>query len=348
MSSRYPELSERQKAIFTALLRQYITTAHAVGSRQLAKQSGLNLSPATIRNVMADLEEMGLLTHPHTSAGRVPTTRGYGYYVDDLMEKADLNEVDRKAISEALEEQDIAGVNDLLENTGNALAKASTLISVVLSPRLAEGILYKIDLVRIATGRILVVLSIRGGFVRSILLEVVSEIRDEEVQAAARLLNERLSGLKLAEIRNTIAQRIAGTTESRKPLLRKMVGSADSIFQIERVDTVRVDGTSKVLEHPEFADVDMMRAVIEMVENRDVVIHLLEQGAHEPARGVRVTIGDELEPDELQGCSVVAAAYSLGETEGNIGIIGPTRMDYPRIVSLVNFAASAIGQKLYE
>ncbi|MCB2200672.1 heat-inducible transcriptional repressor HrcA [bacterium] len=344
----YPSLTERQEAVFTAVLQQYVTSARAVGSRNLAKRLTLDLSPATVRNVMADLEEMGMLSHPHTSAGRVPTTLGYGYYVDSMMHRVELTDDEQREFSQALKEVMIGGVNEVLDRAGETLARVSTLISVVLSPRMADGILHKIDLVRIATGRLLVVLSIRNGFVRSILLEISSTLKDEEIDAAKRLLNERLSGLTLGEVRHTIDKRLAGVSESSTPLIKLVVDSADHIFRPDRVEEIHVDGTRNVLDHPEFANMDQMKAVIEILEDRDVIMHLLEKGQHKMDDGVRISIGEELGQGSLESCSVVTAGYSLGDTEGTLGIIGPTRMDYARVVSLVNFAASTLNRRLID
>lgn len=340
------ELNDRQRAVFSALLQEYVTTARAVASRTLAKRLDLDLSPATIRNVMADLEEMGLLVSPHTSAGRVPTTYGYGVYVDSLMEPVDLSAEHQQRFHSALEEAAIGGVTQLLEKANEALAHTSALISVVLAPKLASGILHKIDLVRIATGRLMVVLTIRGGFVRTILLKVEASLRDEEIEPANRLLNERLSGLRLSEVKRSIDERLRGRRESNSPIMKLVVNSAEMIFSDRGGEKVHVGGTPNVLVHPEFSDLEQMKGVIEVLEDRDVILHVLGSGEHETDDGVRISIGEEIQPEMLRGCSILATTYSVGDSEGSLGIIGPTRMDYARLVPLVNFAASALHSRL--
>jgi len=342
----HPELNDRQVAVFTALIQEYVTTARAVGSRTLSKRLSVDLSPATVRNVMSDLEEMGLLMHMHTSAGRVPTTLGYGYYVDLLMERVDVSPDARDRIKRAIEEQQAGDITGLLERTNEALAHTSALISVVLTPQLAKGILHKIDLVRIASGRLLAVLTIRHGFVRSILLEISSTIADADIERATRLLNERLAGLRLDEVKRTITRRLAGTPQSGSPLLKLVINSADQIFDDRGIEQVRIDGTPNVLHHPEFADIDQMRGVIEILEDHDVILHVLAGGEHRTKEGVRISIGEEMGAETLSGCSVIAAAYSIGDSEGALGIIGPKRMDYARLVPLVNFAATSINDRL--
>lgn len=342
----YPRLSDRQAVVFTSLLQEYVVTARAVGSRTLARRLGSDISPATIRNTMSDLEEMGLLTHMHTSAGRVPTTQGYGLYVDLLMDRVEVSQEARDHLRQAIGDQAIGGLPDLLDRASEALAHTSALISVVLTPQLAGGILHKIDLVRIATGRLLVVLTIRHGFVHSILLEISSSIKDSEIEASTRLLNQRLSGLRLDEVKRSITTRLSGAREASSPLIKLVVNSADQIFADRSNSELHVDGTPNVLQHPEFADLDRMRGVIEILQDREVILHVLGGGEHETADGVRISIGEEVPAENLQGCSVVAAAYSIGDTEGALGIIGPTRMDYARLVPLVNFAATAIKTRL--
>jgi len=332
--------------VFTILLQEFVVTARAVGSRTLSRRLGEELSPATIRNTMADLEEMGLLTHLHTSAGRVPTTLGYGLYVDLLMDRVEVSREAREHLRKAIQAASIVGLPDLLERASEALAHTSALISVVLTPKLAGGILHKIDLVRIASGRLLVVLTIRHGFVRSIILEISSAIADGDIEAATRLLNQRLSGFRLDEVKRSINARLAGSPEAASPLIRLVVNAADRIFDDRSAGELHVDGTPNVLQHPEFADLERMRGVIEILEDRDVILHILGGGEHETAEGVRISIGEELQSERLQGCSVVAAAYTIGETEGMLGIIGPTRMDYARLIPLVNYTATTINRRL--
>ncbi len=336
------ELNDREKAVFTALLHEYLITARAVASRTLSKRLPTDLSPASIRNVMADLEELGLLTQPHTSAGRVPTNLGYGLYVDAMMQRVDLRSKDRNAIMHALDQITVGGISDVLDRTSDALARTSALIAVVLTPQLADGILHRIDLVRIASGRLLVILTIRNGFVRNILLNISSSLEDAEIEHATRTLNERLSGMKLGDVRTSIAQRMVGAVEAGRPLLKLVVDSADQIFREDRVGKIHVDGTSNVFNQPDFQDMDQTRAVIEVLEDQDVILHLLHEGQHETEEGVRISIGDEIGNRVLGGCSVVAASYSIGDTEGTVGVIGPTRMNYAHLSSLVKFAAEAI------
>ncbi len=339
-------LNERQNAVFSALLKEYLTTAKAVGSTTLARRLGKALSPASVRNVMSDLEELGLLNQPHTSAGRTPTTLGYGYYVDSLMRNVTLPIDDKAKLAAAFDQVAIGGAQDILEKAGEALARTSALISVVLAPTMAEGILHKLDLIKISSERLLVVITIRNGFVRSIMLEIASTLTDLEIESAKRLMNERLGGLTLDQVRNTIYQRLAGTEEANAPLLKMMVDSADKIFCDKSVGEIHVEGTRNAMEHPEFSDMNRMKGVIEILEDKDVILHMLQRGNHETLDGVRISIGDELEEYSLEGCSVVTAEYSIGQTKGSLGIIGPTRMDYPRLASLVNYTAKTINSRV--
>ncbi len=346
--SAYPELTKRQEEILQSLLVQHIATARPVGSRQLTKRARFSFSSATVRNEMADLEEMGLLMSPHTSAGRVPSTLGYAYYVDGLMKTVELSIEQQRTISEVLADSQVALIDELLEKIGYALAKTSALISVVLSPSFSEGILQKIDLVRIASGRLLVVLTIRSGYVRSIMLEIDSSIPDKDIEGATQFLNERLSGLKLDEVRRTIGKRLSTSEQGKIPLIKLVIESAEKIFDTSLFDEIHVGGTRNVMNHPEFTDTETMRGVIEILEDRDIVFKLLEAGSHEPAEGVRIAIGEELGTGYLEGCSLIASSYRIGDTLGKFGVLGPIRMDYARLSSLMNFTATAINRMLVE
>jgi len=342
----YPELTERQSAVFTALLQQYITTANAVGSRTLSKKIDLNLSSATIRNVMSDLEDLGMLSQQHTSAGRIPTTLGYGYYVDGMMEHVAVSRDLQRKITNALKDVAIGGINDFLKRAGETLAHTSELVSVVMAPALAEGVLHSIDLHRIATGKLLIVLTIRSGFVRSILLEISSDLDDNEINVAKIFLNERLSGSTLGEIRSTINERLAGGDESKGPLISLVTNSADKIFKNDGEEKYHVDGTRNFLDHPEFYQSEQFRGIIEVLEDRDVILHMFDKGKHETINGVRIAIGEEIGKEALDECSVLTTKYKVGETVGALGIIGPKRMDYAHLVSLVDFAAAAINKRI--
>ncbi|MEX0601767.1 MAG: heat-inducible transcriptional repressor HrcA, partial [Bacteroidota bacterium] len=200
------ELNERERSILRHVVHNYIRTALPVGSRFISKKFESNLSPATIRNVMADLEEQGFLSHPHTSAGRVPTDLGYRYYVDYLMEIEQLSGLEKQAIQEQMDRT--ADPLEMLRETSKLLGKISKQLSIVASPHLGSGVFERLELISVSSSRLLVVISIRAGLVRTLMLEVGTEVRRESLEQIARMLNERLAGLTLAQIRDTFIDRV--------------------------------------------------------------------------------------------------------------------------------------------
>src|SRR4030042_238645 len=196
------ELSEREKAILRYVIHQFILTANPVGSRNIAKKYEIGWSPATIRNIMADLEESGFLRHPHTSAGRLPTDRGYRVYVDSLMDPPSLNIIDKKIIDAGFE-SDLGDTDNLLKLTASILSDITKQLACVTYPKFDEAILKKIQIVQLSSSRLLVVVSIKSGFVKTITLEIDAEVDEDNIHSVQQFLNERLSGLKLSELRKT-------------------------------------------------------------------------------------------------------------------------------------------------
>ncbi len=347
-TSSYPELTERQRQVFSLLLEGYVLSAQAVSSKQLAQMLELKLSPATVRNVMADLENMGLLQRPHPSSGGVPTDFGYGYYVDNMMGKAVLTPAERKAINNAIEDARISGLGKALDNTSVAMSRLSAMISVILAPRLNKSKLHKIDVTRLASAKIMVILTMRDSQVQSMLLEIPEQTGDLAIEEFARFVNARLSGLKLSQISESMEERLHGAPEAIRGLVDRFSVVAHALLNSRDVQAVHFGETRHLLDLPEFTDMKRMRDVFEVLDRRHEVAELLEKGEHSTGRRVRIAIGRELERDGLYGCSLVSTMYRVGDAEGSLGVIGPTRMDYARVSALVTFAAEAIHRKLVD
>ncbi len=222
-------LSEREEQVLRLIIQHFILKATPVGSRHLSRRSKLGLSPATIRNVMADLEEMGLLSHPHTSAGRIPTDLGYRVYVNELMETTNLSEREKEVIEQGFEETS-GEMNDILLVTARVLSQISKLLGVVLAPSLDEGILERIDIVRVAEGRALIIISIRSGLVKTIIVEVSQSLTEDRLRVISAALNSRLAGLSLEQVKAEIGTRIDDLEEGRTELVRFFVDSAEKLF----------------------------------------------------------------------------------------------------------------------
>jgi len=337
-------LTEREERVLRFVIQNFILTAAPVGSRLLARHSRLGLSPATIRNVMADLEDMGLLSHPHTSAGRVPTDLGYRLYVNQLMDTTELSAREKESIEQVFAEAS-GEVAEILMVTARVLSQISKLLGVVLAPSLDEGVLERIDIVRIAEGRVLIVIAVRLGLVKTIMVEISQTLTDEQVRRVAAELNARLTGLTLEQVKNEIAARVGDLPEGRTELVRFFVDSAEKLFTFAGPQDLRIGPTAQVISQPEFADAKRLRGIIELVEDKDIIIHLLT-GMLDEEEKVRVTIGGENPEKRAKSLSVLTSRYEASGVRGTLGIIGPTRMNYPRLMSLVDYTAKTMAKHL--
>ena len=337
-------LNERERDILHRVVFNFIQSAVPVGSRYISKHFDSQLSPATIRNVMADLEELGFLSHPHTSAGRVPTDLGYRYYVDYLMEAQSLSEKEIIQIEQQL--NTAADPDSLLKETSRLLGKISKQLSVVSSPHISSGIFEKLELISISSSRILVVISIRTGLVKTLMMEVGIEIKREYLEQVSRLLNERLSGLTLREIRDTFVERTRDMQDEGTGLVRLFIDSVDSLFDDMRDrDKVHISGTQNIIDQPEFIDPKNFRSVIELIENDDIIVHLLEKHEHID-KNFAITIGSENDDSKAKEYSIVSATYDLDGIKGRVGVIGPKRMEYAKLIPLVDHVAKLVAKMM--
>ncbi len=335
------QLTERERLILQFVVHNFILTAEPVGSRALSRRYGINLSPATIRNVMADLEDMGLLTHPHTSAGRIPTDFGYRSYVDNLMQIEELPEEIINTISAHIEHSSNE-VTNVLDSVSELLSEVTRLLSVITAPDVSVGELSKIELVRLTKGRIMVVIIVKSGLVRTINLELNTEITDPEILEAAHFLNQRLVGLTLTDIPRNILKRLAGEGNRKNAIVRLFMEFPDKIFDLQAKTEMLIGGTRHVLELPEYQSHDRFKGIIELIEDRDVIVHLLK----DRERGLSVTIGEENQDDQLKNMSVITSKYRIGDHFGTLGIIGPTRMNYSRLVALVDYTSKLVTERV--
>ncbi len=338
-------LNNREEEILEAIVQQFVLTGSPVGSRTLSKRNGVELSPATIRNVMSDLEEKGFLNHPHTSAGRVPTSKGYRIYVDRLVNLRQLSEEEKKIIEVNI--GDFSGdVDFVFENTVKVLSKISNQLGVILTPKFQDGILEKIEIVSVGREKILVILSIRDGIAKTIYLEVKREISANALQNVISILNERLCGLKIKEIQSSFHERMKDLSNENSGIIRLFLDSANQLFDFTRYSNIKYVGTSQIINKPEFASAEKFSAFIEFFEEKNIIIHMMEKLSDPP--GLKVRIGDENEELPVQECSIVTAPYTLGNVDGLLGVIGPMRMAYRNIIPLVDYTAQIITEIFQE
>jgi heat-inducible transcriptional repressor len=334
-------LSGREKLILRSIIHNYILNADPVGSRALARRYHLDLSPATIRNTMSDLEEMGLLAHPHTSAGRVPTDLGYRLYVDDLMQVDVLSEEERYSIQAQLDAVTQVA-SDVMERVSELLGEVSRLLAFILEPDIAGGVLEKVELVRVGEGRIMTVIVVNSGMVRTIMLEINSPISNAEIHAATSVINQRLTGMKLADIPRNIGSRLSGDSRAANAIVRLFLDFPERIFTPEYRSEMHIGGARRVIEQPEFGKPEKVKGIIELIEESDVIVHLVK----DRVQGVTVTIGQENETEQFRDFSVITSTYRVGDEVGTLGIIGPTRMNYSKLVSLVDYTSRLVTERV--
>ena len=341
----FDNLTPREKTILKVLINHYISTAEPVGSRTISNRYLRELSPATIRNVMQDLEEIGLVEQPHTSAGRVPTDKGYRLYVDSLLEVEKLTKQEKENIKTQIN-LDYAAVEEILGQTSKVLGQVSQELGVSISPRFEQGILTRIELIPVAERRIMVVLAVKSGLVRTILLEVQSALQEDLLEDTRQVLNEKLCGLSLGEIRKTVSQRLKNTTSGDARLIRLFLESTNGILDSLQLDQIHIGGAQNLLKQPEFQDPQKLQNFIQLLEEKKLLTELLSPS--QIKEGITITIGTESERGEMASYSVVTSTYQAGKVKGTIGVIGPTRMPYSKLISIVDYTAKALSKILSE
>ena len=299
---------------------------------------------------MSDLEEKGFLFHPHTSAGRIPTEKAYRLYVDELMRVRPLDSVDRTRLAAQI----AAGgstIESILRRAAQSLGVLTQELGLALGPRLDQTILEKLEIVRLTSEKLILVLSLRGGAVRTIFIEVPGEIVDDALAEVQFVLNERLGGLSLAQIRLSLSARLrdaaaAGTASGATELLNIFVQEGEQFFDVpaESGEAVVLGQASLLADKPEFASGDRMRRLLELTETRTELASLLR--SRPSATGVSITIGSEHGNALPGGLTVVTAEYRAGSLAGVIGVIGPTRMSYEKVIALVSHTSSLVTELL--
>lgn len=337
-------LSEREKSILRDIIYQFILTANPVGSRNIAKKSDLQLSAATIRNIMSDLEEAGYLQHPHTSAGRVPTDLGYRVYVDSLMGPSQLNKTQKTLIDREFD-QISDETDNILQLTASVLSKITNQLACITYPKVNNATLEKIQIVKLSSSKIMVIVEIKSGLVKTITLEMRSEIQESKLYLIQQFLNERLCGLKFDEIRKTFADRIKDYNPDYKPIIRVFFDSVNKIFTEEPQKKAIITGAKNIVTQPEFEDQHQFRSVIELIEDQDIIIHIMDDEIKKSNQTV-ISIGNENDNSKFSNYSMIKKTYSLGNVHGTVGIIGPKRMEYSRTIAAVVYIAELLKKEL--
>ena len=341
------EPNERAQRLLRTLVECYIRDGQPVGSRTLTRESGLTLSPATIRNVMADLEEHGFVSSPHTSAGRVPTDKGYRYFVDALLryqppEQSELAELRRHF------EQRSGEPKALVAAASQAVSSLTHLAGVVTVPRETHAALSQIEFVGLSGNRVLTILVVNGREVQNRVVQLDRHFTAEELRRAAAYLNELLGGQELADVRTRLVAQLQETREQMNRMMVDAITLAQRAFAdqpVERDADMVVAGETNLMGFAELSNVERLRRLFEAFNEKRDILHLLDQSLH--AEGVQIFIGHESGYRILDDCSVVVAPYSQDDrVVGVLGVIGPTRMAYERVIPVVDIAARMLGAAL--
>jgi heat-inducible transcriptional repressor len=341
------ELTDRERQVLEAVIHSYVATAEPAGSRTLSRRFGLGVSPATIRNTMSDLEEKGFLFHPHTSAGRVPTDKAYRMYVDSLMRIDPVPSAERRRLAADIASGGSA-IETILRRAAQSLGVLTQELGVAIGPRMERATLRRLELVRVSSDRLLMVIGLDGGTVRTIFVEVPGTIADEALVEVTMVLNERLVGLTLEQVRTSLAARLRDvhTRPQSAELLNIFVQEGDQVFgrATESEDSVVIGQPSLLAEQPEFASGERLRHLIGLTERSQQLASMLE--ARSGINGLSITIGNEHGDPRLDGFTVVTAEYTAGSLSGVIGVIGPTRMPYDKVVALVGHTSQLVSELL--
>lgn len=341
-----PLLTDRERSILHLVVRNFIDTAGPVGSRKLARKSSLGLSPATVRNTLSDLQELGYLRHPHRSAGRMPTELGYRAFVNELMETPELSTQERQLLKDRLDRL-MGDADTLFQETSRLLGRMSNLLGVVLSPKISTGVLERLDVILLSEANVMIVISVKSLLVKTIVYETNMEIRREDLDRIVSILNERLAGLRLEEIRRDYVARTNDLGHDPTGIVQLILNESAVLFSDPVKGRLTHSGTRGLLAQPEFQSTSEMRQIIDLIENEGYVVQLFDQAPGcqlDTDHWVSVGIGSEIQDETVSPYSIISARYSVGQSTGTVGLLGPMRMDYGRAISLVETMASLLDR----
>jgi len=337
------ELDARKRKVLEAIIIDYIATAEPVGSRTIARKYNLGVSPATIRNEMADLEEMGLIEQPHTSAGRVPSDAGYRYYVDCIMERKVLASEARRVIETTFQTK-MKQLEELIQLSLKMLSSMTSYTSLVLAPQLGKSTLQLIQLMQVEPGKALMVVITDGGRIENMLIDIPESVTKTDLEVVSAVLNQKFKGLAVKDWDKTILKAVQSQLLRQQRVLSLALEFLDSLLSEEADDKVYLAGALNILNQPEFKDVSKVKSLLELLEDEDMLSSILKDETEE---GITVKIGAENKLDSIKECSLITATYKLdGRTLGTIGLLGPTRMQYAQAMAILEFLTETLSFSL--
>lgn len=325
-------LTERQKLILNAIVDDYIRSAEPVGSRTISKRGDVNFSPATIRNEMSDLEELGYLEQPHTSAGRIPSHKGYRYYVDHLVKRGNLSVQELDALRTFFTEK-LQEMEHLIQHVATMLSSLTNYTSIVLGPELLSTTLKHLQIVPLNDKTAVAIIVTNTGHVENKVVTIPDGMSVLDIEKMVNLLNARLSGVPLLQFKSKLHNEVSSELGRYVAKYEELMSMIESVLQSDEEDRIFVGGTTNMLTQPEFRDVGKVKGILDLFDEAHTLVKLFS----EASPGIQVRIGAENSVEAISNCSLITASYSIdGQLLGTIGILGPTRMEYGKVISLLD------------
>ncbi|WP_027725716.1 heat-inducible transcriptional repressor HrcA [Tuberibacillus calidus] len=336
-------LTERQLLLFKVLVNDYIRSAEPVGSRTIAKRPDIHFSPATIRNELADLEDLGYLEKPHSSAGRVPSEKGYRFYVDHLLSPELLTQEELEGIRKAFQDQ-YYELEKLTQETANILSDFTQYTAIVLGPEVLETKLKHMQIIPLNADTAVLIMVTNTGHVENRTIKLPQGINPGEIEKLVNILNNRLKDTPLYYLKDAVDLEIKDVLRQHISHFQQIMVLLNDALAYHPMDHIYFSGKTKMLAQPEFRDVDKVMPLLNMLDNKAVVYELLRPSGE---NGIHIKIGHENHLNEIKNCSVITASYTIGgEHMGTVAVIGPTRMAYPKVVSLMEIVSKHLSDLL--
>lgn len=335
-------MDARKQKVLLAIVHDYIATAEPVGSRTVAKKYKLGVSPATIRNEMADLEEQGFIEQPHTSAGRIPSERGYRYYVDFLMRKQEISKEVEELIRQEYKDK-VRDMGQVINKTGLLLSQLTHYTAMVLTPRIGVSSLKHVQIVYMDQAQAMVIAVMDNGAVHHRLIEVPESITALDMGTISKVLNAKLQGLTMQSIKMEMIREIYSELNRHKHVLDLVLELLHDSMVLGTEDKIYLGGVFNMLNQPEFHNVEKIKTMLSIMEQEKLLCDILDGVVED--EGVMVRIGGEIDQWDIKECSMISAAYTVhGRKIGSLGVLGPTRMEYAKVISVVDYLTKYLSQ----
>jgi heat-inducible transcriptional repressor len=336
-------LDERKKKILQAIINDYILTAEPVGSRTIARKYNLGVGPATIRNEMADLELLGFIEQLHTSSGRVPSEKGYRFYVDSLLAPMSVSEEDREMLTRWYQAKSLK-MEEVFQETARMISHMTHNISLVSAPQLTGCKFKYLQFLPLDEQRVIAVIVTDTGYVDNKIMMVPEGATEEDLRRISESINRRLSGMSIGAIKRSIVEQARDEIIPNEKMVTSAIDTIMDVMTARQKEKVYLGGTTQMLQQPEFRNVDKIQTMLSVLEEESRLNDILQEGAED---GIIVKIGQENKCSDIHNCSVVQATYRIdGEVVGKVAVLGPTRMEYGRIIALLKFMHTHLGNLL--